>query len=137
VCDEGTGPDYSEAIGWDKRGRMGFGIAGRVLDGRDVVEVTGDVDIKSSAELRDAVTSLVEAGSRSIVIDLTHVSFMDSTGLSALVGAHGSATKNGAAIALVLTDANLLRLLRITSLDTAFAVHPNLEMAVTGLSGGA
>src|SRR3954454_20598740 len=72
-----------------------------------VVAVTGEVDVYSAPALRDGLTELLEAGT-SVVVDLTDVGFLDSTGLGALVAARTTAAEHGASLPLVCTHQRIL-----------------------------
>lgn len=94
--------------------------------------VSGEVDVYSAPALRDGLTELLEAGS-SVVVDLTEVGFLDSTGLGALVAARTAAAEKGACLPLVCTHQRILKLFTITGLDGVFSIHPNVAEALRGL----
>jgi anti-sigma B factor antagonist len=86
--------------------------------GRGVVEVIGDVDVYTAAELRAAITrAQAKARASSLAIVLAELTFMDSSGLGVLVGAHKRAAMAGGRIALVGTPEPFLRVLRVTGLS--------------------
>jgi anti-sigma B factor antagonist len=68
-------------------------------DGLVRVHVTGELDLTTSPELADALRREIEAGKR-VVLDLSKVAFIDSTGLSTLIGAVRSAESNGASLSV-------------------------------------
>jgi anti-sigma B factor antagonist len=95
-----------------------------------VVTVTGDVDVMNASELRELLLEQFAAGARHFVLDLSEVSFLDSTGLGVLVATHRR-TRNGAgSLRLVVTGKQLLQLLRMTGLNSVFRVYPSLEEAL-------
>ncbi|TMK83434.1 MAG: STAS domain-containing protein [Actinobacteria bacterium] len=57
------------------------------LDGDTVVRAAGELDVNTAPELREQLARLIAEDARQIVIDLTEVSFVDSTALSVLVSA--------------------------------------------------
>ena len=57
-----------------------------VLDDIEVFELTGSLDIATSPTVRAALTSASERGGHQLIVDLTQVDFLDSTGLGALIG---------------------------------------------------
>jgi anti-anti-sigma factor len=61
------------------------------MDGSVVVDVHGEVDLSSAGSLRQVITDAAALRPRRIVVDLEHVTFIDSTGLSALIGGHSAA----------------------------------------------
>jgi len=96
-----------------------------------VLAVHGEVDLHSASRLTDRLTAILDAGERSVVVDLSPLSFLDSTGLGALVAARNRAEQTGAALRLVCASDRLLKLFRITGLDAAFEIHPTLAAALS------
>ncbi len=101
-----------------------------------VVAVSGEVDVYSAPALRDGLTELLESGS-SVVVDLSDVDFLDSTGLGALVAARTAAAERGASLPLVCTHRRILKLFTITGLDSVFRIHANVADALDELAGSA
>ncbi len=101
-----------------------------------VVGVSGEVDVYAAPALREGLTELLNSG-RSVVVDLTDVGFLDSTGLGALVAARTTASENGATLPLVCTHQRILKLFTITGLDGVFKIHDTVDAAVASLSADA
>ncbi|ADB35364.1 anti-sigma-factor antagonist [Kribbella flavida DSM 17836] len=96
-----------------------------------LVRLSGDVDIDSSDELTDALKAvLAEIGARPLVLDLTEVEFMDSSGLGVLVGAHKEATAQGGTLILAAPHPRVAKILRITKLHKVFTVSPSVDEAM-------
>ncbi len=105
-------------------------LVSTVAAGHTVVAVTGDVDFRDAVEFRTYLTDVVAVG-LPVVVDLTDVTFMDSTGLGVLIQAHKRLTERGAVLVLVCPDNALRRLLRITALDRVFTIAPTLPQALS------
>ena len=90
---------------------------------RVVIRIAGDVDIDSAPSLRYTVRELLEQGNRDLVIDVSPVDFIDSTGLGVLVGALKDAQHAGGTLELICTQRRMLNLLHLTGLDEAFTIH--------------
>lgn len=101
-----------------------------VVDEIEVFELTGSLDIATSPTVRAALISASERGNHQIIVDLTKVDFLDSTGLGALIGGQRRAREFDGEVRLVAKEGQILRLLRITGLLKVFAVYPTLEDAV-------
>jgi anti-sigma B factor antagonist len=71
----------------------------------------------SVTRLRDRLVSSIEQGQRSILLDVSQVSYMDSTLLGELVNAYVAAIKRGATLKLINVTSRLRELLRVTKLD--------------------
>jgi anti-sigma B factor antagonist len=98
-----------------------------------VVSVFGEVDVYAAPALREGLTELLQDGS-SVVVDLTEVGFLDSTGLGALVAARTSAADQGASLPLVCTHQRILKLFTITGLDGVFKIYDTVDAALAGLN---
>jgi anti-sigma B factor antagonist len=99
------------------------------VDGTQVFELTGSLDIATSPAVRAALLSASEGGDHRLIVDLHRVDFLDSTGLGALIGAQRRAKEFGGEVRLVAKEGQILRLLRITGLLKIFAVYPTLDEA--------
>jgi anti-sigma B factor antagonist len=99
-------------------------------DGTQIFVLHGSLDIATTPAVRAALLDAADRGQHEIVIDVTDLEFLDSTGLGALIGAHKRAKDNGGSVQLVVAEGQILRLLRITGLLAVFPVYPNLEAAL-------
>jgi anti-sigma B factor antagonist len=90
--------------------------------GRATIAVTGEIDLTSAPQLDDQVMSLIDGGASTIVIDLSGVSFMDSTGLRVLLKASKLLVGAGGALELKDPSEPVQRLLEVSGLDTHFSV---------------
>lgn len=96
-----------------------------------VVEVIGDLDLATAPKLTAELKTLLDQGGHEhLVVDLSQVEFMDSTGLGVLVGAQKQAAAQGGSVALVCTSPRLLKILRITKLEKLFPLHPSVTDAL-------
>jgi len=90
----------------------------------------GTLDLATAPSLRAALLEAAEHGRHEIIVDLSLLEFLDSTGLGALIGARKRAAENKGSVRLVAQEGQILRLLRITGLLDVFAVYPSVEAAL-------
>ena len=95
----------------------------------------GDLDVATSPTLRAALVDAASGGKPHIVVDLSQLEFLDSTGLGALIGAEKHAKEKGGEIRLVAHEGQILRLLRITGLLEVFRVYSSIDAALTDDAG--
>jgi anti-sigma B factor antagonist len=97
---------------------MGEALTIRVRRDRGyvIVAVAGEVDIATVTRLRERLFELAASG-RTLVVDLDQVSFIDSAGLAALVGAARRAAAHGASLQVVCARPRTRQLFRLTGLD--------------------
>jgi anti-sigma B factor antagonist len=89
------------------------------------VRCTGRISSRTTATLQATVRSLIPQTKR-IVLDLTDVSYLDSSGLGALVGLYLSARRQECELKLINLNARLKELFRITNLAKVFEGHEEM-----------
>jgi anti-sigma B factor antagonist len=94
-----------------------------------VLEVGGEVDVYTAPRLREKLVELVETGARHVVVDLSRVEFLDSTGLGVLVGALKRLRAVNGTFGLVCAHERLLKIFRITALDRVFSLYDSVAAA--------
>ncbi|MDQ2750686.1 MAG: STAS domain-containing protein [Actinomycetota bacterium] len=99
-----------------------------------VLEVRGEVDVYSAPALADGLTTLLDSGTKAVIVDLTEVGFLDSTGLGVLVAARSNAADAGRALPIACDRERILKLFKITGLDAVFDIYPSVHAAVQSLS---
>lgn len=109
---------------------MDVNVASRDVGDLTVVEVTGEIDVYTAPMLRETLTTLVDDGRTDIVVDLTAVRFMDSTGLGLLVGVLKRLRGVDGRLQLVIDSERLLKVFRITALTQVFTIHDTLDKAL-------
>ncbi|CAN5675067.1 anti-sigma factor antagonist BldG [soil metagenome] len=115
---------------------MDLSLTESTIESQLVVAVHGDVDVHSAPHLRDRLIAAIDAGSTAVVVDLTDVAFIDSTGLGALVAARNHAEERQASLRLVCSSERLLKLFRITGLHEVFAIFDSVARAVAAGTSG-
>lgn len=111
---------------------MDLDVSTREESGRTVVSATGEVDVFTAPVLDDALSGAVAGGATSIVVDLSGVDFLDSTGLSVLVKALKRVRDADGSLDVVVTAERVAKVFRITGLDQVIPVHASLADALAG-----
>ena len=96
--------------------------------GKQIVELRGEIDLESSPKARQVLLKVVDQG-KPILVELSGVSYMDSSGIASLVEAYQKAKKKGAEFALVNVNPSVLRVLNLARLDKVFTFYESLESA--------
>jgi anti-sigma B factor antagonist len=97
------------------------------------VEVGGEVDMTSAPTLRDHLLGHIGLGEPCVVVDLSGVEFMDSTGLSALVVAYRQADEIGSSVVVAGAQPAVRRVLEITQLDVLLEHQDDVADAVAAV----
>ncbi len=95
-----------------------------------VYRLRGSLDLETAPSLRAALTQAADEGKNDIIVDLTQLEFLDSTGLGALIGAHRRALEHGGRLRLIVASGPIERLLNITGLIDIFAAYGSIESAL-------
>lgn len=95
-----------------------------------IFRLKGSLDLATSPTVRAALLEAANEGKHEIVVDLSNVEFIDSTGLGALIGGHRRALENSGGVSLVVTEGPISRLLNITGLIRVFKVYASVEDAL-------
>ena len=103
-------------------------------DGVDVLFVEGEIDVASAPRLIAALNDAVAEAARSVIIDLTSVGFMDSTGLALLINAHRRLAVRRKGFAVVCPAGPLRRVFEITDMVDTLRVCPDRETATAAAS---
>jgi anti-sigma B factor antagonist len=112
-----------------------FGIIQSQPDERtSIVALEGELDLERAPSLKWALVDAVDAGRQQLVVDLSQVRFMDSTALSVLVGVNRS-LGDGARLALVCVNANVLKIFELSGMDGVFAIFPTVDDALAHVRG--
>nr|WP_304049964.1 STAS domain-containing protein [Jatrophihabitans endophyticus] len=115
--------------------RVELSVSRQTVGDIPVVAVSGEVDVYSAPALKESLAELMQSGVSTVVVDLTGVGFLDSTGLGALVEARSATTEAGGSLPLVCNHERILKLFTITGLDGVFSIHPTVDAAVSSVSG--
>ncbi|MEW9532425.1 STAS domain-containing protein [Microbispora sp. NPDC049125] len=103
--------------------------------GPSLIAVAGELDYHTASRLRETLDDLPMTSVPALIIDLTDVSYCDSTGITVLVGAHRGTQAAGIPLALSGVDDNLRRILGIIGLESLFRIYDTADSAAAALTG--
>lgn len=115
---------------------MELRLATRTAGASTIVEVGGEIDIFTTPQLREHLDDLVRQGNNQLVVDLSQVEFLDSTGLGALAYRNRYLTERGGSMRLVCTQDRILKIFRIIGLESAFGIYPSVAEALEATESG-
>ena len=96
----------------------------RQIDGISVVDVSGRITLgEGSSSVRDALRDLISKGEKKVLLNLSEVSYIDSSGIGELVAGYTTLSNQGGTLKLVGLNKRVKDLLQITKLYTVFDVH--------------
>ncbi|HXW33962.1 MAG TPA: STAS domain-containing protein [Acidimicrobiales bacterium] len=98
--------------------------------GVPVLSVGGEIDVYTAPRLREHLLELALGGTNRAVVDLTDVTFVDSTGLGVLVSGLKRFREAGGDLVLVVVQPQILKVFEITGLSDVFRIHSSTGEAV-------
>jgi anti-sigma B factor antagonist len=110
-------------------------ITSERAQGSYVLRLHGELDLWTVPKLRMRLAEALERGTGPVVVDLAQVTFIDSTGLSALLNALRRLTRAGRRLLVTTQEGPVLRLLRMTRLDRTFALYDSPQSALDAVTG--
>jgi anti-sigma B factor antagonist len=98
-------------------------------EGVELLLVEGEIDIASAPRLISVLNRAVQEALRSLVVDLSEVDFMDSTGLALLINAHRRLARRSKGFAVVCPPGRLRRVFEVTDMVETLHVCPDRASA--------
>ena len=105
----------------------------RVEQGALVIAFEGDVDLEHSPKARQVLLNGIAQG-KNVLVDMSGVTYIDSSGVASLVEAFQLAKRGGSGFALVGVTPAALRVLQLARLDKVFVIHSSLAEGLDGAS---
>ena len=98
----------------------------RTVDGVEIIKLEGKITIGSGdTQLREVISNATNSGKTNVLLDLSGVTTIDSSGIGELVGSYTTVTNRGGKLKLLHLPAKLNELLHVTQLITVFEVYEN------------
>jgi anti-sigma B factor antagonist len=97
-----------------------------------VVTCKGRLNMASAPEFRAYVNAVLDEGSSRVVVDLTDTTFIDSSGLGALIGVLKKARSAGGDLRIAAPSEQVRTVLSLTNLDRVLRPHDGLDEATRG-----
>jgi anti-anti-sigma factor len=102
-------------------------------DAITVLKISGDLTADQVDAFRRSCQDRFEAGIQHVVLNMEHMSFIDSAGLEALLWILDAAAEHGGQLRLVRPDPIVSKILEISRLDKRFNIHDMIESAAKSL----
>jgi len=94
--------------------------------GAAVIAFTGEVDLESSPAAREVLLKCLESTGK-VIVDLSEVTYIDSSGVASLVEALQAAKKNGSQFSLAASSEPTRRVLELARLDKVFTLYDSVD----------
>ena len=107
-----------------------FTVAASERDGRTIVAAAGELDVHTAPALQAELNPRSQQPGAALVVDLTDVGFIDSTGLGVLVTTLKHVREAGGTLDVVVTSRRVLKVFALTGLDVVIPLHSTLDEAL-------
>jgi len=102
-------------------------------DGIAVIKLAGEVDVYTSPRVKQEIVNLLNSDTTRMVVDLTEVEYLDSTGLGVLIGGLKRARERDGDLKLICDNVRILRIFEITGLTKIFDIYRSESEALEKL----
>jgi anti-sigma B factor antagonist len=117
-------------------GPLNFSMTIRHSDNLSFLQVSGRLTSFESTAFRDAIYGMLNQGHRNIVLNLTGLDYLDSSGVGELVRNYIAVVKKGGAMRVVGLAPKIEEILKVTHLHQVFPDFPDEASARASLSPG-
>ncbi|MCW2792264.1 MAG: anti-anti-sigma factor [Nocardioides sp.] len=101
-----------------------------IAQGAAVLRLEGRLNMVAASRVRSAIEEAVDGGRPRVVVDLTEVTFMDSSGLGALIAGLKRARQASGDLRITGVSPQVATVLQLTNLDRVLRAHPSIDAAI-------
>ncbi|MGI8330492.1 STAS domain-containing protein [Actinomadura scrupuli] len=94
-----------------------------------LLALAGELDYHTAPEAREALAAITVTSGQQLIIDLSGLTFCDSSGIATFIAARNHALAAGADIALTGVPDRVARILHIVGLDRVLVTYPTIQAA--------
>jgi anti-sigma B factor antagonist len=88
-----------------------------------VIALAGEIDLYTAPEFKQQLLDVIGRGAKTVVVDLTDTTFIDSTTLGVLVGGVKRLRPEAGQLSIICSDRNITKIFEITGLNRVFPIH--------------
>ncbi|MFV2198064.1 MULTISPECIES: STAS domain-containing protein [unclassified Nocardiopsis] len=110
-----------------------LGLSTRVDSRSVIVAVEGELDIATAADLQEQIESAIDEHGSWLILDLSKLDFMDSSGLNVIINAYRTVRERGGSLALAALNERVTKVVRLVGLHRQVPVHRTVATAVTAM----
>ena len=103
----------------------------KVDEDTHVVSVAGEIDLFTAPEFKQRMSAPIDDGRSNLIVDLSRTTFIDSSSLGVLIGAHRRLKLRGGSLLVVCDNEAIGKTFKITGLDGVFTLAPTVEAALS------
>ncbi|MBN8220093.1 MAG: STAS domain-containing protein [Turneriella sp.] len=98
-------------------------ISQREKDGITILDIQGEIDLYNAPEIKDIIQKLIEAQKYNVIINLEKVSYIDSSGIGALISSLSNLKKYQGGLKIINVYASVKKVFELTKLTSFFEIY--------------
>lgn len=102
----------------------------RDVEGVKILDITGEIDLYNAPEIKDSIQSEMENNNKKIIINLENVSYIDSSGIGALISSLSNLKKVGGGLKIINVYDSVKKVFELTKLTSFFEIYDSEDEAV-------
>ena len=106
-------------------------ISQREADKVVILDIQGEIDLYNAPEIKDTMQKLIKAQKYSIIINLEKVSYIDSSGIGALISSLSNLKKYQGSLKIINVYASVKKVFELTKLTSFFEIYDSEEEAIS------
>jgi len=106
-------------------------IKTRTVDGVVILDIDGEIDLYNAPEIKDTIKAQMDGGHKKIIINLENVSYIDSSGIGALISSLSNLKKIGGGLKIINVYDSVRKVFELTKLTSFFEIYDSEEEAVS------
>ncbi|WP_159944182.1 MULTISPECIES: STAS domain-containing protein [unclassified Nocardiopsis] len=110
-----------------------LGLSTRVESRSVIVAIEGELDIATADDLQQHIQSAIKDHGPWLILDLSGLDFMDSSGLNVIINAYRTVRELGGSLALAALNERVTKVVRLVGLHRQVPVHQTVATAVTAM----
>ncbi|RKS06168.1 SpoIIAA-like anti-anti-sigma regulatory factor [Nocardiopsis sp. Huas11] len=110
-----------------------LGLSTRVESHSVIVAIAGELDIATAADLQEHIQSAIEDHGPWLILDLSELDFMDSSGLNVVINAYRTVRELHGSLALAALNERVTKVVRLVGLHRQVPVHQTVATAVAAM----
>lgn len=105
-------------------------IKTRDTEGVIILDIDGEIDLYNAPEIKDTIKGLMDDGKKQIIINLEAVSYIDSSGIGALISSLSNLKKIGGSLKIIHVYDSVKKVFELTKLTSFFEIYDSEDEAV-------
>ncbi|MBN8219047.1 MAG: STAS domain-containing protein [Spirochaetes bacterium] len=110
-------------------------IKTRVVDGIVILDIDGEIDLYNAPEIKGTIKQQMDGGHKKIIVNLENVSYIDSSGIGALISSLSNLKKIGGGLKIMHVYDSVRKVFELTKLTSFFEIYDSEDEAVAAYQG--